>query len=324
MSTSPSTRWWVAPPQPGETLASLVARAASLYHCSAESLWLNLETGGPALGPMDAPTLHGLRRVGEAIGLAPKGLVKQRLYDDPWRLLPDARHAVCPVCVDQEAQEDSPPRYRADWTRVLVPTCSRHGAGLRLACGSIGRRATDLSGDPDDLSDTDRAVLALIQLFGETLERALYFGGSWPTSWRGNPSTARAWMLRACLHRGPDADAVPISNVRPQGALACWVHGPTHLMPPVRVGAWDAFRAIADPAHRRAALWAGAWLVVPGLDSELSPGWYDWESLRLAPAPWEQPRRRMRRAAPGLAGRKEGLLTELTHERGGTSHRGGL
>lgn len=37
-------------------------------------------------------------------------------------------------------------------------------------------------------------------------------------------------MLRPCLHRGQGVDAVCTRNVKPQGALAFWVQGPTRLV----------------------------------------------------------------------------------------------
>ena len=40
---------------------------------------------------------------------------------------------------------------------------------------------------------------------------------------------------------------------------------------------WEAFRSIADPAVRRAALWIGAWAFMPDLAPEMNPGWIKWD-----------------------------------------------
>ena len=293
---SSDIRWWVTPPRPGETLTSMAQRAATLYHVSPETLWQQLGAGSTTpMGPLDAPSTQGLRRLGQAIGLPPKALVPARLADVPWRLAPQARLAVCPHCADEEAAAGAPPIYRADWTRVLTPVCHRHGTCLRLMSACARSRPNEIgASDPDALSESSQTVLALINNFGKVLEGALYFGRPWPSHWRASPALARTWMLRAALPSGDEPEVVPSHNVASNGALAAWVRGPLRGLSPVHGDAWEAFRSITDPAQRRAALWISAWLTIPDLPENVSPGWEDWNALKLTPARWEH-RQRQRR-----------------------------
>ena len=288
MTGSMGSRWWVPPPRPGETLSSLVGRAARLYCASPQELWRELSPADPdALGDMDHPSLHGLSRLGATLGVAPSALLRARLVDRPWRLAPPARAAVCPSCLAKGLAREVEVLYRADWARVLVPTCAVHREALRMPVPGMERRLNVPS--LADLGASDRKILALIEGFGRTLESALYFGGRWPTSWRGSPHQARTWMLRACLPCDGNAQIVPISQVNPPGALAAWVHGTAgHALPAVHGSAWERFRAIANPALRRAAVWAAAWMVIPKLPIRLQPGWHDWEAITRQASVWEQ------------------------------------
>jgi hypothetical protein len=290
VNTPIGTRWWVAPPRSQETLGSVVARAAQLYHTSAHALWADLNPeDAAALGEMDNPTRLGLQRLGATIGMPPAALVRYRLGDVPWRLRPEARVAVCPACVDAGRGP-----YRADWSRVFVPTCPLHAEPLRLPANRGGKSEPPAR---SELSETDCQVLALIERFGLALEQALHFGGTWPSGWHGSASQARTLVLRACLPLGMDSDLVPISQVNSPGALAAWVHGTAgHPVTPVHGCAIERFRGLANPALRRAALWVGAWLTVPNLPESLQPGWGDWHRILTRPGQWEV-RARVRRAS---------------------------
>lgn len=271
-----TTRWWVAPPGPDETLASLLARAATLYDCNGEALWNDLAVpGAPSLGPIDAPTTFGLCRLGDVIGLPPANLLRHRVPDAPWRLAPAARQAVCPECMAEDAAAGRTITFRAGWTRAFVPVCPHHKTPLCLPNARGSARAPVESPAP---TDADHALVNLIHDFGTTLEQCLHFDASWPTGWKGTAIRARTLVLRACFPERVGASA-PCSSVMPSRGIAPWVHGPRHELLPATKNEWEAFRSVADPAVRRAAMWCAAWLTIPYLPDAWRPGWLNWEEI---------------------------------------------
>jgi hypothetical protein len=273
MSNSAAMRWWIAPPAPAETLRSVLARAAGLYHWEPQMLWRALNVDDlESCGSVDQPSCRAMVRIGTALGLPVADLRPHRVCDAPWRLAPDARQAMCPVCWEQAVARDEATTELRSWTHVLRTRCPIHQAPL---CLPVSRRhaGTD-AGQLAALSVQDWDVLALIERFGAALERSLFFGAPWPAGWRCSAQAARRLLVEATLYRGEETGFPLVANVAPSEALSPFVHGGRH-----RIAAtagrqdWSHFRKIADPATRRAALWATAWMVIPGLAQSLCPGW---------------------------------------------------
>ncbi len=270
MSEPSGMRWWIPPPAPDETLRSVLERAAALYHWEPGQLWQALNGEGAAgAGTIDAPSSKGLVLLGRALGLPARQLREHLVDDAPWRLDPNARQAVCPICWEQAASGDPQPELRG-WTHVLRTWCPRHGAPL---CLPVSRNHSGLDHrHVTMLTDEDREILSLIDSFGATLERALFFGEPWPAHWQGCPQSARQRLLQVTFRRSDGTDSPLLANVAPGETLAPFVRCGRH----VHAGGentWEHFRGINDPAIRRAALWVVAWMSIPGLPASLSPGW---------------------------------------------------
>jgi hypothetical protein len=274
-------RWWISPPGPDETLRSLLDRAAALFECEPQSLWndLHKDATTPA-GDIDDPTTTALHRLAAAVGMSSIDLHRHRLPDAPWRLAPEARRTYCPQCHVDEIVAGRPITFRQEWTHVLRTQCPLHKVPLCLAQVGGVRGWPVSSRRGAERTTTDQSILDLIEMFGTSLEQSLFFGAPWPSQWRADPCTTRTLLLRVSLNLGKERAPVAVANVFPSAGLSTVIHGPVHLMEPVDGPPWDAFRAIADPAIRRAALWIAAWSCIPDLGNDLSPGWIDIKTVK--------------------------------------------
>jgi hypothetical protein len=271
-----STRWWIASPGPDETFRSLLDRAAALYECDPSALWdeLHQNTAAPG-GGIDNPTAGELLRLSRAMGVSSVDLQLHRMPDAPWRLSPEARKNYCPQCRSDELRVGLPATLQCGWTFVLRTHCPLHNVPLCLAqYGNRKARTTDFR-EASQLSSSALAILSLIEAFGVALEGSLFRGEPWPSDWRGDARRARALLLRVSFNSGTERTHLPLASVCPPAELEGFVHGPRHLADPAPRVDWEGFRALADPAVRRAALWVAAWAVVPQLGADFCPGWVD-------------------------------------------------
>lgn len=269
-------RWWVSPPGPDESLRSLLARVADMYESEPGEVWSRLNAGDPqAAGEVDDPSCAALHRMGQALGVPGASLQAHRLHETPGLLAPAARTAMCPCCWVEDDAAGRPRSYRRAWAHVLRTVCPVHRVHLVIP---RDRRQPDLAAaqaqqaalTPDDLQ-----ILALIDRLGATLESALCEGAPWPCDWQGSAVSARQALVQVSFNPGGVRGPPVIANVCPSPTLASVVHGPLHYRGPGEAADWEAFRRIADPCVRRAALWVVAWQVVPELPDIYSPGWVD-------------------------------------------------
>lgn len=268
-------RWWVPPPAPDESLRSLLNRAAALYECPPAVLWDSLHDGDSRpSGDVDAPSCAALLRMAKAMGMRAAQLHSHRLADVPWLLAPRARRSYCPHCWNLDLQHDRPYTLRRGWSRVLRTRCPIHGLPLSLAEEAWASRSGRFRYPIVQFSPHEQGILDLIDEFGTALEKSLYFEAPWPKGWRSTPHRARALLISVTFNMNSVRDFPAIRNIEPGGNLSSLIHGPRHLQEPVSKLTWDAFRCVANPAFRRAALWATAWTLVPALPSEYSPGWF--------------------------------------------------
>ena len=156
-----------------------------------------------------------------------------------------------------------PCSIRRGWNRVLRTTCPDHGCPLRLAPEQWATSSLSHPFQPPAFTQQEQQILDLIEAFGEALERSLYFGDPWPSEWRGNPQTARQLLLAVSFNVNEVRDFPLTKYVQVSGNLKGFIRGPLHQQEPYKKLRWDAFRGVADPALRRAGLWATAWALMP-------------------------------------------------------------
>lgn len=269
-------RWWVSPPGPDESLRSLLARVADLYESEPGEVWSRLNAGDPqAAGEVDDPSCAALHRMAQALGVPGASLQAHRLHETPGLLAPAARAAMCPCCWAEDDAAGRPRSYRRAWAHVLRTVCPVHRVHLVIP---RDRRQPDLAAAQAQqaaLTPDDEQILSLIERFGATLEAALCGGAAWPAEWQGSAVSARRALVQVSLNPGGVRGPPVIANVCPSPTLASLVHGPLHYRGPGEAADWEAFRRLADPCVRRAALWVVAWQVVPDLPELCSPGWID-------------------------------------------------
>lgn len=269
-------RWWVSPPGPDESLRSLLGRVADLYESEPGELWSRLNAGDPqAAGEIDDPSCAALLRMGQALGVPGASLQAHRLHETPGLLAPAARTAICPCCWAEDDAVGRPRSYRRAWAHVLRTVCPVHRMQLVIP---RDRQQPDLAAaraQQAALTPADLQILGLIERFGSALEEALCHGVAWPADWQGSVVSARQLLVRVSFDPGGVRGPPLIANVCPSPTMASLVHGPLHHRGPREVVDWEAFRRLADPCVRRAALWVIAWHVVPDLSQLYSPGWVD-------------------------------------------------
>ena len=267
-------RWWIRPPMPDESLSSVLSRAAALYECSPSQIWESLNRDDPKpAGDVDLPSYPALRRMAAAIGVPPSGLLAHRLRDAPWLLASQARTAYCQACWSEDHARGNPYSIRRGWTRALRTFCPNHGYPLRLAPEHWAISSLSSPFQLPTFTEVERQILSLIESFGQALEGSLYSGQPWPNSWRANPQATRQLLLAFSFNVNEVRDFPSTKFVQAPANLAEFIRGPLHLEDPVKKLRWDLFRGLADPAIRRAGLWATAWTVMPNCPAALSPGW---------------------------------------------------
>lgn len=268
-------RWWIRPPMPDESLRSVLNRAAALYERTSEQIWECLNGDDPRpTGDVESPSCAALRRMAAAIGVSAFELLAHRQPDAPWLLAPQARNVYCPMCWNEDRIRGEPCSIRRGWNQLLRATCPHHGYPLRLAPEQWATLSLTHPFQVPQFSEREQRILDLIEYFGQTLEQSLYFGQPWPVGWQGNPQIARQTLLEVSFNVNTIRDFPLIKRVQASGGLAGFIRGPLHQQDPVRKLQWEAFREMADPALRRAAIWATAWAVMPDLPLDLSPGWF--------------------------------------------------
>jgi len=267
-------RWWIRPPMPDESLRSVLSRAAAFYESTSIQLWASLNSEDPRpSGDVESPSCLALCRMAIAIGVPAAELLAHTQPDTPWLLAPHARNVFCPMCWDEDRARDDPCSIRRSWNRLFRTVCPQHRCPLRIAPEQWASFALSQSLPVPQLSGQEQRILDLIESFGQTLEQSLYFGEPWPDDWRGNPQLARQLLLATSFNVSDVRDFPLINYVQVSSNLAGLVRGSRHQCEPAPKLRWDSYREIADPALRRAGLWATAWTLLPNLPEELSPGW---------------------------------------------------
>lgn len=81
---------------------------------------------------------------------------------------------------------------------------------------------------PPAFTQQEQQILDLIESFGEALERSLYFGDPWPSSWRGNPQIARQLLLAVSFNVNEVRDFPLTKYIQVSGNLTGFIRSPLH------------------------------------------------------------------------------------------------
>jgi hypothetical protein len=267
------TRWWIAGPGQDESLRSVVERAERLYRGPDDAFRCRLRpraTTSEHEAELDSLSSLELWVLARTMGVASRDLFAHRMADSPWLLQGLQRRAYCPACWKEDYRAGRPAGFRRTWAGVFVLRCPDHDMSLhwhspyqgidlamKVPLRPRGRRAARL--------------VRLIDDFARGFERALRGFEPWPPRWLGNPSTARALLMRCVANLGRVPELPPFSNVRGPPELAGFVGVPTHRVEPLGESPWECVRALGLPAWRRAALWMVASYIVPTLEHRDRP-----------------------------------------------------
>jgi hypothetical protein len=271
----PLSAWWTPGPGPDERLGSVVLRAAELYGTTPERLVGELVGDThPAVSDVDGAGAHVVTAIARAIHAKPTDLWRCRLPDHPRLLAPGARLAYCPACWSEDRAAGQPFTFRREWAGVLRTLCRGHQTPLRLfgQAAKLPGSSSTLLERPEPGTFVSRCAIA-IDAFAQVLEHALFDSGSWPADWRLSARECRDLLLKLTVNvnDGPDLSLMCRfidPSVHPRDLRTA-----RHLLVPCNGEPWGAFRAIDDPAVRRAALWLVAWWTRPDWDQSLSPAW---------------------------------------------------
>ncbi|MGA7438938.1 MAG: TniQ family protein [Luteibacter sp.] len=120
----------IAPPGAGESLSSVVDRAAGLFNVARSNILRQLGCAGdPDLDIGSESVLGGLSR---AMSLSIEDLADICLTHgrEQQFVRRVERFAYCPLCMADDVQSGSVPWFRLDWSRLWMTHCACHGTPL--------------------------------------------------------------------------------------------------------------------------------------------------------------------------------------------------
>ena len=258
-------------PHPGESIQSVIRRAAEVYRTSAYEMWVGTTGTSPPSDP-DAPTNEQLLKLAKALGVSPVSLRSHVLEPGPAWLAADAREAVCPVCLTEDLAKGHSRYRRLAWNRALSTFCTAHRFPLCLprinvfsAPGSyFGRFERSVIDSYDSLSEASRSLLQYICHLEEE-----FLGAA------DRPPAAIRRALAGVLAPDPDRGRLCILDLLvTQQELKAWVKPKRPGFPQPVADPWLRFVSEIDPSVRRAAIWVGL-----SRTAELDP--------RFSPDVWE-------------------------------------
>jgi hypothetical protein len=270
---SSQVRWFIDPPMNDETIDSVFERAYHQYKgiALAREGWLvEFCRPQPAAGlPM---TSRNIMRVARALGVRPTRLLRTIVPDRPDMLAPGHRRAFCRACWVEDDRADRPRYFRRSWAKALCLRCAIHGEPLRVA-PRPQYPVTDipLPLDGPIFAAQERAVINMTDCFADQLHASLFDAAAWPAQWHLDALRARNLLGRCVSNLLLDPAPCPAHWVWLGGQNDPVCQFRTRPAASTRGSIWEAFRQLDSPASRRAALWMVAWVVMPGLPSELRP-----------------------------------------------------
>lgn len=270
---APTVRWHIEPPMPQETFESVCERAYHRYKgiSLAREGWLVDFCRMPGREGMSRGARSTLR-LARALGVHPSRMHATMLLDAPHRLTPAARRAYCRACWVEDDRHARPRYFRRDWAGALTVSCAVHHEPLSLAAAPQKTlEDVPIALDARTLATHERRVLAMIDRFAAQLEASVFHAAPWPDDWAMDALRSRNLVARCVSNL--------LLNPAPAPSRWAWLgeggeplcHDPRTFLAPTRASPWEAYRQIASPATRRAALWQVAWRVVPGREPELRP-----------------------------------------------------
>ncbi len=275
------TSWLIPAPAGDETLRSVLQRAADFYELRPDALWQSLAEGVDVSGEdIDWPPDAIIARLAETLEVTPSRVQRLTLDEGEGWLASGARHAYCPSCWREDDGMGRPRHFRRAWAKVLALHCARHSKPLMLwhpARGHHAPRAGDditlaeFLADAVDTQPDVRVALNAIHEVAVRLDRCLYYGAPWPTSWKASPAEARQMLVHVMTPDGP-AESTLLSQAYTNAALRPFVHSGPNVPEAGMTQGWERLRRTRDPATRRMALWlVGSWLVPTWPSSFLTP-----------------------------------------------------
>lgn len=120
----------IAPPGHGESISSVLDRAAGLFNVSRQNVATHL--GRPHAGDLDFAPDEFLERLAVAMDLQVERLacLRPRRMREMQLVRWLDRHAYCPLCTTEDLDQGQIPWFRLDWGRLWMTHCVRHGTPL--------------------------------------------------------------------------------------------------------------------------------------------------------------------------------------------------
>lgn len=277
-------RLMIPRPQSDETVSSIIDRACSFYHAPRHHLLGELAPSVPwqAFDDLDAdPPRELIEHLSVALEVSIASLQTLILSRKEWRLAPKSRLAFCPNCWDEDLSRGIDTYFRSDWAWCFVTLCNVHDVPLQKwkhvskrvgqrylyreqmsevfpTANGVKRPYVQRLGAVDWENSEVKAIKTLIRRHESGLRRRIGIGptstdnrvrwlyclviGDWYRRRFGAPMEARRPPLRYGA----------VLSYHPCNRRQCYDESTS--------GAWEHFRSIADPDHRRTANWLVACL----------------------------------------------------------------
>lgn len=263
-------RWWIPPPQPDESLRSVLARAAAFYRRRPHNIWRALIKDGPGeAGCVDCPRPWVLARLARALGVSAPEVFQCRLPDRPWLVKGQDQMAYCPICWNEDIAAGRPIYLRREWAHLLKMQCRIHDYPL-LPCQENWATREGYPYVVPAFSSHEHAIFSLVDRFAHEFCATAFEGSPWPPYALFSFEQARNALILVNYSTAGGREFSVTHEILPFRKLRYGIRGPKlpkHV--PTRV-TWILFRDITNPTHRRAALWLVACNVLPDLPNNLT------------------------------------------------------
>lgn len=276
----------IEPPQPDESLSSVLDRASALYGMETTELLASIygkEIDRKRVGDLDRLPDSLIDPLAHSIGISPDQLAECRINDSAHLLSFGFRTAFCPICLSEDLDVTGIPYFRKEWASFFSIVCRKHETVLVEWAPATGKqtRALPRRSLPDgtrwrfgDAVFGCATVLArvlaepnfeLVQLiialadFSSAFEREL---SRLDCTNMAQQLTARemvGFLLFLLTNQSSFPAALPLAGLAPCCVVPGIFRSPKHTEPPLRGNnPWDYLARIADPAVRRSAMFVSA------------------------------------------------------------------
>ena len=137
----------IEPPQPDESLSSVLDRASALYGMETTELLASIygkEIDRKRVGDLDKLPDSLIEPIALSIGISPDRLAECRINDSDHLLSFGFRTTFCPTCLSEDLDATGIPYFRKEWASFFSIVCKKHETVLVEWAPATGKQTRAL------------------------------------------------------------------------------------------------------------------------------------------------------------------------------------